>query len=229
MSSPSAPLRGKAGPPGTSSVRTAGYQRFLDALRTGELKPGQMVSQKALSENLDLSVGTLRELLPRLESEGLIKVLNQRGILIPAIDLTMIRETFQLRMALEREAAAQAADDMPQEALDAHRASHEAMMVAMRECPTEATLAEAEEIDAAFHDALMDATGNALLIRTYEMNTTRMRLIKLYRHALSAAYMLDAFTDHLAIIDAIGSRDRAAAMAAMESHIQSARSRAVHL
>src|SRR5690554_4515722 len=86
------------------SVKQVAYDRFREALFAGHLRSGQLVSQKELVTLLGLSIGALRELLPRLQSEGLLNVLPQRGIQITLIDLPMIRDAFQMRMALEREA-----------------------------------------------------------------------------------------------------------------------------
>lgn len=213
----------------TPNLRTAAYERFLDALRSGVLALGQMVSQKTLANDLGLSVGTLRELLPRLEAEGLIQVLNQRGILLPAIDLTMIRETFQLRSALEREAVLSAVETMPAQDIEALRRRTCEVLKAVEETPSEEALEEAEAWDREMHELLIAATGNRLLERTYATNTTRMRLIKLYRHALTLETTRDALNDHLAVVDAIAKRDRIGAMVAIERHIQNARDRAVKL
>ncbi|MBO0663082.1 GntR family transcriptional regulator [Jiella sp. MQZ9-1] len=209
--------------------RMAAYDRFVDALRSGTLTLGQMITQRELAADLELSVGALRELLPLLESEGLIQVLNQRGILLPAIDLKMIRETFQFRLALEREAASTAVETMPDETIEALRSAHRTMMDEIRRDSSETVLVRAEGIDRAMHAALIASTGNGLLQRIYETNETRMRLINLYRHALTAQATLDAFADHLAVIEALGKRDRAGAMAAIERHIHNARNRAVAL
>ena len=64
------------------SVKKAAYDTFQQALLQGKLRPGQVLSQKDLVVLLDLSIGALRELLPRLEAEGLLHVMPQRGIQI---------------------------------------------------------------------------------------------------------------------------------------------------
>jgi DNA-binding GntR family transcriptional regulator len=211
------------------SVKQAGYELFQQALLSGRLRPGQMVSQRELVEIMNLSVGALRELLPRLEAEGLIDVQPQRGILIPAIDLPLIRDTFQMRAALEREAVLAALREMPDAVLAEQRRLHADMIEAVRLDPSPERLAEGQRIDTGFHMLLVEATGNVLLQQAYNLNAIRMRLIKLDRITLTATILPDAFGDHLAVIDAILARDKLAAIEAMDAHIRNARERALHM
>ena len=99
---------------GQASVKKAAYERFQQELLAGRLRAGEFVSQRELVQTLDLSIGALRELLPRLEAEGLLTVMPQRGIQITTIDLPMIRDAYQMRMAFEREAVLHAVDRMPE-------------------------------------------------------------------------------------------------------------------
>lgn len=210
-------------------VRQSGYEHFQAALLDGRLRPGQLVSQRDLVDLMNLSIGALRELLPRLESEGLIHVMPQRGIQIPAIDLPMIRDAFQMRAALEREAVLSAlrtvSDAVLHEQLDLHRGQVEAV----HRDPSDAVLDRGQAIDTAFHMLLVQATGNELIKAAYDINSIRIRLIKLDRIRLTAVTLPAAFGDHIAVIEALLARDAAAAAAAMDRHIANARERALEL
>ena len=126
------------------SVKKAAYDRFQQALLLGHLRPGQVVSQKNLVDLLGLSIGALRELLPRLEAEGLLHVMPQRGIQITVIDLPMIRDAFQMRMAFEREAVIWAVKNMPDETLTGLRRQHEAILERLDSEPGAAILEEGQ-------------------------------------------------------------------------------------
>ncbi|WP_235890584.1 GntR family transcriptional regulator [Martelella alba] len=215
--------------PGGSGIKDIAYDRFQEALLSGRLRPGQMVSQRDLVDMLGLSIGALRELLPRLQSEGLVNVLPQRGILIPAIDLPMIRNTFQMRAALEREAVMQAVRDLPDSVLEGQRRLHADMIEAVAKNPTPELLDRGQDIDTAFHNLLISATGNDLLRHAYSINVIRMRLIKLDRIRLNEHILPEAFGDHLAVIDAILRRDMTGAIETMDNHIRNARERALKL
>ena len=61
-------------------LREIAYNRFRQRLFTSHLRPGQFVSQRQLSELLDVPVGAVREALKRLEADGLVTVVAQRGV-----------------------------------------------------------------------------------------------------------------------------------------------------
>lgn len=209
------------------SVKQATYERFQQALLSGRLRPGQIVSQRQMTAMLGVSVGALRELLPRLEAEGLLTVLPQRGIQITAIDLPMIRDAFQLRAAYEREAVIAAVRRLSDDVLNAQRALHLDIVERIKSDPTAAVLAEGQDIDFGFHDLLIENTRNELLINAYNVNVIRIRLINLDRILLNSEVLPAAFADHFAVIDAILARDVQRSMEAMDHHIQNARQRAI--
>lgn len=216
-------------PGGRASVKSAAYEKFRQALFDGRLRPGQFVSQRELVALLGLSIGALRELLPRLELEGLLRVMPQRGIQITQIDLPMIRQAFQMRMALEREAVLTAVRKLNDTDLDEQDVLHRAIMEEVRTDPGPNVFERGQDVDDGFHQLLIATTQNDLLSQAYAVNAIRIRLIKLDRVTLSAAVLPAAFADHLAIIAAIRSRDAHAAMDAMDRHMMNARERALEL
>lgn len=207
--------------------RQVAYRRFQQLLLAGQLRPGQNLSQRDIIDKLGISLGALRELLPRLEAEGLLAVLPQRGIQITTIDLQMIRESYQMRMAYEREATIYAVDNVRDEPLLEQRALHSAILERASGGISGALLDEAQKIDSDFHDFLIGATGNETLIQAYSIIAIRVRMIQLDRIRLNPVVLAPALADHLEIIDGILKRDRTLAVKAMETHIQNARLRAV--
>lgn len=212
-----------------ASVKSAAYERFRQALFDGRLRPGQFVSQRELVALLGLSIGALRELLPRLELEGLLRVMPQRGIQITQIDLPMIRQAFQMRMAIEREAVLTATRKLDDSVLDEQEALHRAIVEEVKVNPNASLFERGQQVDDGFHQLLIASMQNDLLTQAYAVNAIRIRLIKLDRVTLSAAVLPAAFADHLAIISAIRSRDAHAAMDAMDRHMMNARERALEL
>ena len=212
-----------------ASVKSAAYEKFRHALFDGRLRPGQFVSQRELVALLGLSIGALRELLPRLELEGLLRVMPQRGIQITQIDLPMIRQAFQMRMALEREAVLTAVRKLSAAVLDEQESLHRAIMEEVKTNPGPDVFERGQDVDDGFHQLLIATTQNDLLSQAYAVNAIRIRLIKLDRVTLSAAVLPAAFADHLAVIAAIRSRDAHAAMDAMDKHMMNARERALEL
>lgn len=212
--------------PPASGKRSA-YERFQQALLLGTLRPGQMVSQRELTGLLGISLGALRELLPRLETEALLQVLPKRGIQITTISLRMIRDAYQLRTAYEREAVLFAVETMPDAEIARLRTLHLDVLARAAQSITPALLEEAQAIDTAFHNDLVAATGNELLIQAYSVNAIRVKLIRLDQIRLTPLVLTEAFADHLKVIESISARDKVEAGAAIERHMRNARDRAV--
>jgi DNA-binding GntR family transcriptional regulator len=209
------------------SVRSSAYERFQVSLLSGRIRPGELISQRELVAMLDVSLGALRELLPRLESEGLLSVIPQRGIQITAIDIRMIRNAYQMRMALEREAVISAIDLVSDADIQRQLKIHRDILDRAEHDSSEALLREAQDVDSGMHRFLISATNNEQMIRAYEIIGIRVRLINIDRIRLTPKVLPQALGDHLRILDAIGRRNRDDAVTAMEHHILEARNRAV--
>src|SRR3954453_24147557 len=86
------------------TLRERAYESFTHHLLARDIRPGQFISQRELVELTGLPLGAIRELVPRLEAEGLIRTVPQRGMQIAHIDLQLIRDAFQFRLFMEKEA-----------------------------------------------------------------------------------------------------------------------------
>ncbi|TIU18105.1 MAG: GntR family transcriptional regulator, partial [Mesorhizobium sp.] len=89
-----------------ATLRERAYASFTRHLLARDLRPGQFVSQRELVAFTGLPLGAIREIVPRLEAEGLLMTIPQRGMQIAHIDISLIREAFQFRLFMEREAVA---------------------------------------------------------------------------------------------------------------------------
>jgi DNA-binding GntR family transcriptional regulator len=78
---------------------------FTDTLRQalfdGTFKGGQSLTEEALSKTYAVSRTPVREALIRLESEGLITIVKNKGAFVRVITPTDVIEIFQLRILLE--------------------------------------------------------------------------------------------------------------------------------
>src|SRR2546428_7429629 len=81
------------------------WQRVYDHLReeilAGRLKPGAELAEVALSEQLGVSRGPLREAIGRLAAEGLVTVRPRRGAVVRSLSKEEFLELYQVREALE--------------------------------------------------------------------------------------------------------------------------------
>ncbi|WP_427024838.1 GntR family transcriptional regulator [Aureimonas ureilytica] len=204
-------------------LRERAYESIIEKLIARDFSPGEFVSQRQLVARTGLPLGAIREIIPRLESEGLLVTVPQRGIQIAHVDLNLIREAFQFRLFLEKEAigvfTAQASDA----AIAALRAEHEAMLaLALARTLTKDEEAEAQAIDWRLHDMFIDALGNSIISMAYRVNSVKLRLIHQERYRIDGR-VVPVMREHLQVIAAIESRDPARATQAIADHIDNAR------
>lgn len=210
-------------------LRERAYDAFTQRLLAREIKAGQFVSQRELVALTGLPLGAIRELVPRLEAEGLIVTVPQRGMQIAHVDLSLIRNAFQFRLFLEREAVAAYAREASDEAIAAQRAAHESIVERAGVAITPDLIDEAQDVDRLFHEAIIDHLGNDIVSKAYRVNWIKIRLIRQNETSLYEFNVVPVMREHIRIIEAIATRDPDAARAALGEHILDARNRALRL
>ena len=212
--------------PAAQTLRARAYENFRQQILRANVRPGQFVSQRELMQLLNMPLGAVREVIPRLEAEGLLRTVPQRGLQIAHVDLKLIHNAFQLRSLLEREAALHFAQVVSDDELHAIEQAHLAIVErAQREGISDELLTDATSVDWGLHDLMVDTLGNELISQAYRINSLRVRLIHLERATLSADILLPAMQEHLTLIAALKTRDPSAVANALGHHIHSAHER----
>jgi DNA-binding GntR family transcriptional regulator len=210
-------------------LREKAYASFTRHLLARDFRPGQFVSQRELVAMTGMPLGAIRELVPRLEAEGLLTTVPQRGMQIAHIDINLIREAFQFRLFLEREAIALFTVSASDEAIAALRREHEEMLErGLHETMTPEIEAKAQAIDWAMHDTFIDSVGNDIISNAYRVNSLKMRLIHQERFRIDGR-VVPVMREHLKVIAAIETRDPQKAAEAISEHIGNARSLALNM
>lgn len=208
-------------------LREKAYQSFTRHLLAMDIRPGQFVTQREMVALTGLTLGAIREMIPRLEALGLIVTVPQRGMQIAHVDLKLVRNAFQFRAILEREAVASFTRKASDEEIAALADELDRVRAKMARGVTRALLEEAQAVDWGFHDALIDALGNEIISDVYRVNSIKIRLIRLERVVLSPETLAPAMEEHARIMAAIQSRDPVRAVEAMDRHLTSAQNRAM--
>ncbi|MDB5956433.1 GntR family transcriptional regulator [Ramlibacter sp.] len=210
------------------SGRAEAYERFCEQLRGARLRPGQFVSQRELVEMLHMPLGAVRELIPRLEAAGLLLTVPKRGLQIAPVDLKLIRNAFQVRSMVEREAIVHFSQVVTPAELDTIEAEHLRMLARAQSAVPDLLLDhDAQQLDWGLHDRMVDAMGNEILSEIYRVNSLHVRLIALDASQIASERVVPAMQEHLGFLAALRQRDAAAAVAALMHHIGSSRQRVV--
>lgn len=212
--------------PNAVKQRDQAFEEFSHLLLTLQVRPGQFVTQRELVELTGMPLGAIREMVPRLEADGLLTTQPKRGMQIVHIDLNLIRDAFQVRTALEKEAAACFTKTASNAEIAEMRDEHLFFLEAAKNGIDAQLLEKAQQADWSFHDRLIDAMGNQIISKFYRVNSIKVRLIRAERSRMDASMLIDVMEDHLSILDRFAERDADGAIRAIEKHIDNALKRA---
>ena len=201
------------------TVAENSYKRIQADIIFGRLPPGQKLKLEKLKETYDTSVSTLREILNRLASEGLVAAEGQRGFHVAPMSATDLKEIAALRLLLETHALEQSFErgDVDWEArlVSAHYklARMESIMASGDTSQTE----DWKRYDWEFHQALVSACGSRLLMETHAAifdKYLRYQMVALsYRGKIAA-------DEHKRLLNAALERDKETAKKILGLHIQ---------
>lgn len=194
------------------------YRRIRSDIIFGRLSPGQKLRLEKLRERYETSVSTLREVLYRLLSEGLVDAEGQRGFEVAPISAANFREVADMRNLLEGHALREsfAAGDMDWEGRVVaayHKLSRmEARMLDgdHSDSPTW------KRYDREFHHALISGCGSRALLEAHTVIFDRFLryqvLAVMFRGEVAAR-------EHKQLLDCALSRDAGTASATLAHHI----------
>lgn len=183
-------------------------------IRFGRYVPGQRLIENDITSALQVSRGTVRDALRRLEAEGLVQFERYRGASIRKMSRRDIAELNQVRAVLEGYAAAEAArngtDEQRQRLLDIEKfwESEEASL-----------LDRYTEYNTAFHDLVVEMSSVRQLVPFIQQ--TNLSVFRLQFHFLLNDPQRISLSriEHRAVVEAITARDARAADEAMRSHV----------
>jgi DNA-binding GntR family transcriptional regulator len=105
IAKPRAPLKRAAGirrAAGANTLTEKAYQELEERIVTLQLKPGEFISEYALSHDLKIGRTPIREALQRLSREDLVTILPRKGILVSETDPRKQLLVLEVRRELER-------------------------------------------------------------------------------------------------------------------------------
>jgi GntR family transcriptional regulator, rspAB operon transcriptional repressor len=174
------------------------------------LAPGEPLAEVDLSLRLGISRTPVREALARLVADGLAEPVGGRGLVVSPLSLDNVRELFELRQALEQQAASLAAQRRDVRVFEALREQLAGVDTS--------DLAGYYEVVARFDAAVDAAVGNPYLVAA--LGSVRTHLSRIRRLSRDKpARLADAAREHLHIVAAIIDGDPRLAASATSVHL----------
>ena len=180
------------------------YRTLLDEIQSGVLPPGAVLGEVEQAARLGVSRTPLREALGRLAADGLVAQQSPRVTVVTDIDAGDIREIFELRRALEENAARLAA-----ERGDGAAFTELAAAFALVDLDGDEGRENYARLIARFDETLDDAVANEYF--TAALRTVRTHLVRVRRLSReNPARLAASVAEHRLIASAIAQRSASA-------------------
>lgn len=181
----------------------------------GEREAGARLSEVAIAAAYDVSRGPVREAIQRLARDGLVVVEPHRGAFVQRLGRQDVEELFEVRIALECEAAALAAVKMTAEGLEQLRRMQQQSASALSEQGN----GFPDDVD--LHGLIAMLSASPRLSALVEQINTELRLAR-SRSGSTAVRAAIALAEHDELIEHLAAQDPEQAALAMRRHLSGA-------
>lgn len=210
-------------PTATSLVEKA-HQAVEALLRSGRLRPDQRLVEAELAEQLGISRTPVREALRQLEAKGLIRKRHAQGYVVVYHSLEDIRNTFEVRVPLEKMAIRLACENATPEHWErasAILARYDEELAAPQKgsVPLDRRINTETDWNGLFHMEMYKAAGNPLLTQ-YILNLRDLDRLR----RVTLDFTLEDFRrfqeQHHRILQAVKERDKDTAEREVQRHLE---------
>ncbi len=198
----------------TSGLSDAVYETLLEAILTGRLMPGTVISEVSLARQLDVSRTPVHDALRQLGKDGLVQQQARRRAVVATFTRADIHEVFEMRKLLEGDAARRAATRIDRPTLARLRETADVLAATLDD---PAWVSHWADFDRDFHSSIAAACGVSRL----EKDIGRYQLL---HHAINkisttVPVLQRALREHVRILNALNRRDEEASANTMVEHI----------
>ena len=190
------------------------YEALYKSISRMELRPGEPLQEKMLTEHFGVSRTPLREALLRLQGDGLVDLMPQAGTFVSRIPIAAIREAIIIRRGLEEIAISRLAEV-------AEKKDIARLDIAIAQQRLSASISDTSgfhDADETFHETIALSAGFSMLwpmVKQMKVHLDRLRVL-----SLPIEGRMDVtIEEHQRIRDALARNDVEGAKAAMHDHL----------
>lgn len=191
--------------------------RLRRAIITGKLRPGAVLVETALAEQMNVSRAPVREAIAILESDGLVETEAYRGKRVKPLTVREVEETWSMRQTFEvmavRRILDRGVDASP--LWDPCRAMQAAAATGDREALILA--------DERFHRTLIGLSDHHLLLQSWNALYLRIHQIMALRNRRDSDDLAEIAGNHPPIVQALEAGDTRTAVRLISDHTRALR------
>jgi DNA-binding GntR family transcriptional regulator len=189
------------------------YQQLMDAILDGDVGPNDRLVQERLAAEMEISRTPVREALLRLEQEGVLVTSPRGGFKLYQIGAGEVREMYQARAAVESQAARILASQN-----DPLKNSELRATIEREENISSPTIRAYFDANRKIHRRFVELIDNRYLLEMFDNIWNRGIAFQLFA-AIEKVDLSKSLGDHMALVDAIETGDKSAALEAFIDHI----------
>jgi len=144
------------------------FESVLDRIISGEYPPGQMISEKDLCKEFNVSRSPFREAIRKLEEMRMVEVIPRFGTYVTDIDINEVTAAFEVRLYMEVVAAKLASERRTEDQIDAMQG----LVDKAKSLKGSMAWHDKRKLDRRFHEIIWEASHNHILIK----NLTNLKL-----------------------------------------------------
>ncbi len=193
------------------------YYELRKKIFKQEFKLDEPISERSLCEQFNVSRTPVREALKRLEYEGLIDIMPQKGAFVKELSIDAILRIYEIRLGLDPVAAHLCAVRATKDILDELDLYHKRYVAADKENNFE----KAASYNIRFHETIAKGSNNNIL---YELEKNYISQCEKYiqMNIIEPASQKRSLNFHTLILDSIKNGNSLDAESYSRQHIESA-------
>lgn len=191
------------------------YDRILDGICEGTLKPGERLTQEEIAERLNVSRQPISTALTMLKADGFLCDAGRRGLAVAPIDPAFFKEIYQFRMAVEALAVQLATPRLDAEGI----AQGEALVAAGKDAAARHDSRALLKADMEFHAFIYECANNRLVTESMRRNWQHLRRA-MGEVLREPDYPARVWREHEAILAAMATGDAEQASALVRDHLE---------
>jgi DNA-binding GntR family transcriptional regulator len=199
----------------TARLSDTAYETIVEAILSGRLAPGTIVSELELARQFNISRTPVHDALRQLTKDGLVVQEMNRRAVIAVFNADDVHDIFEMRKLLEGEAAKRAATRLDRISQSALRQAADKTTGSLGKAGSVARWADFDET---FHMTIAGACGSKRL--TEDIGRYRLLHRCFNRLTTTPEVLRQALAEHYRILEALERRDPKAAATEMIAHIQ---------
>lgn len=198
------------------------YERIRELILRGDLEPASKIDVDYLADSLQVSRTTVANALQRLALEELISIIPRRGTFVQRFTRRDLREMYDIRLCLELWTARQSVESASDQEVSGLRDLLLGFQPLFSGDERKDLVVFASQ-NRDFHTYLVGLAHNSRLLSIYQSLNIDVLGSRIYRQADAVRPARTVYSEHEAIVLSYEARDRAAAEAAITTHLVTAR------